>query len=109
MASPQTSCSPGVGWWRGSLTAAGRSRGLQPGGECPHHRRYHPLRRRRAFRARKKLRTHFVFGLTNQLSPRTVIPIRPLGYELLEVGVFGEDLPRQLSQREPPLIARNSL
>jgi hypothetical protein len=37
------------------------------------------------------LRKHFVFGLTNQLSPRTVIPIRPLGYELLGVGVFGED------------------
>jgi hypothetical protein len=33
----------------------------------------------------------FTFGLTNQLSPSTVIPIRPLGYELLEVGVFGED------------------
>jgi len=43
------------------------------------------------------LRKHFVFGLTNQLSPRTVIPKRPLGYELLEVGVLGDDSARQAS------------
>jgi hypothetical protein len=71
-------------------------------------RRGNPFQGRSAFQARRQLRKHFVFGLTNQLSPRTVIPIRPLGYELLEVGVFGEDSARQPSQRELPLTSRSS-
>jgi len=54
------------------------------------------------------LRKHVVFGLTNQLNPRTVIPIRPLGYELLEIGVFGEDSAPAAIIARTALIARIS-